>query len=152
MKTKPHPLSSLRRRSRGFTLIELVLVLSIIAILVAAVALNSKGFLDTAHDTTLQSDIQRISVALTAYEAGAGRPPSTDQGLDALVNKPTKGIIPDKWHAYLDELPTDPWKQPYHYRYPATKSKKQYDIWSVGPDGQDNTADDVGNWKKEEGK
>ena len=146
--TVPHRI----RRSHGFTLIELVLVLSIIAILVAAVALNSKGFLDQAHDTTVASDIQKISVALTAYEASAGRPPSTDQGLDALVNKPTKPPVPDKWHAYLDEMPKDPWKQDYKYRWPATKSKKQYDIWSVGPDGQDNTADDIGNWKKEEPK
>jgi general secretion pathway protein G len=139
-------------RHKGFTLIELVLVLSIIAILVAAVALNSKGFLESAHDTTVQGDIQKITTALTMYEAAAGRAPTTDQGLQALVEKPTKPPIPDKWHPYLDEVPLDPWKQPYHYRNPATKSKKSYDIWSVGADGQDNTADDIGNWKKEEGK
>jgi general secretion pathway protein G len=148
--TKYMPKPRLLRR-QGFTLIELVLVLSIIAILMAAVALNSKGFLDTAHDTTVQGDLQKIKLALTAYESSAGRAPTTDQGLDALVNKPTKPPIPDKWHPYLDEVPQDPWKQPYHYKYPASKSKKDsYDIWSVGPDGQDNTPDDIGNWKKDE--
>jgi general secretion pathway protein G len=140
------------RKQAAFTLIELVLVLSIIAILVAAVALNSSGFLGSAQDTTVAGDLQKINTALIAYQASAGRPPSTEQGLEALVSKPTKPPVPDKWYPYMDELPKDPWKQTYHYKTPATKSKKQYDIWSSGADGVDGTPDDIGNWKKEEGK
>lgn len=140
------------RKQAAFTLIELVLVLSIIAILVAAVALNSSGFLGSAQDTTVAGDLQKINTALIAYQASAGRPPTTDQGLESLVAKPSKPPVPDKWYAYMEELPKDPWKQVYHYRTPATKSKKQYDIWSIGPDGVDGTPDDIGNWKKEEGK
>ena len=145
-----HPRSA--RRASGFTLIELVLVLSIIAILVAAVALNSSAFLGSAQDTTVKGDLQKIATALIAYQGDAGRLPTNEQGLEALVTKPTKPPIPDKWYPYMDELPQDPWKNQYHYRYPGTKSKKGYDIWSSGADGQDGNADDIGNWKKEEGK
>ena len=140
------------RKQAAFTLIELVLVLSIIAILVAAVALNSSGFLGAAQDTTVAGDLQKINTALIAYQASSGRPPTTEQGLEALVTKPSKPPVPDNWYPYMDELPKDPWKQAYHYRTPGTKSKKQYDIWSIGADGVDGTPDDIGNWKKEEGK
>jgi general secretion pathway protein G len=152
MKTHPHPHHPAKRTS-GFTLIELVLVLSIIAILVAAVALNSGGFLGSAQDTTVKGDLGKIATALVAYQGDAGRLPTTEQGLEALVSKPTKQPVPDSWHQYLDEVPKDPWKQPYQYRQPATKAKgKQYDIWSIGADGKDGTEDDIGNWKKEDKK
>ena len=150
MKT-PTPPHRSRKSTSGFTLIELVLVLSIIAILVAAVALNSGGFLSSAQETTVKGDLGKIATALVAYQGDSGRLPSTDQGLEALVAKPTKQPVPDSWHQYLDEVPKDPWKQAYHYKQPAEKAKssgKQYDIWSVGADGQDGTPDDIGNWKK----
>ncbi len=151
MKTQ-NPKLKTPNRKRGFTLIELVLVLTILAILMGAAItmLNRGGIIEGAQEDRIKGDIQTISTALDAYFYAAGRHPSTDQGLDALITKPVKAPVPDRWHPSLTELPTDPWKQPYHYRYPATKSKQPYDIWSVGKDAQDGTADDIGNWKAAE--
>lgn len=139
------------RRLRGFTLIELVLVLTIIAVLMGAAifTMNKGGFFEGAADTRIKSDIDTaISMGLENYFINAGRYPTTEQGLEALVEKPTKPPIPDRWHPSLDEVPLDPWKQPYKYAFPSKHagSKKAYDIWSVGKDGQDGTADDIGNW------
>jgi general secretion pathway protein G len=147
-----HPLPKSRRTRSAFTLIELVLVLTILAVLMGAAifSLNRGGFFEGAADQRINSDLNStISVALESYFVAAGRYPSTEQGLEALVEKPTKAPIPERWHASMDELPTDPWKQPYKYRFPATKSKKPYDLWSIGKDGVDGNEDDVGNWKVE---
>jgi general secretion pathway protein G len=73
--------------------------------------------------------------------------PTTEQGIKALFEKPTTEPIPDKWTQLLEDLPKDPWQQPYKYEYPAKRSKKSFDLWSVGKDGQDGTADDIGNFK-----
>jgi len=140
--------TGLRRRA-AFTLIELVLVLTIIMILVGSgiYIINKEGVLDTAQETRITGDLQAVATQLQVYEARNGRVPSTEQGLQALVEKPTAQPVPERWTALLDEIPKDPWQQPYKYRYPAQKSKKAYDIYSVGKDGQENTTDDIGNWK-----
>jgi general secretion pathway protein G len=108
--------------------------------------LNEKSFHEQAALQTVQSDVMTIGVALDAYRAAAGDYPTMEQGLAALTERPTKPPIPDRWYVYLQELPRDPWKQPFRYRTPATKSKKGYDVYSVGSDGVDGTADDIGNW------
>lgn len=140
---------STRRLSHGFTLIELVLVLTIIIVLVGSgiYIINQQGVLDTAQETRISGDVQAISAQLEVYQARNGRYPTTEQGLAALVEKPGKDPVPERWTRLMDEIPTDPWKQTYHYRYPAQKSKKPYDIWSVGKDGVSDNADDIGNWK-----
>ena len=102
------------RSAAGFTLIELVLVLTIIMILIggAAVVLNRSGFIGSAQETKVSSDIQSISSALNAYASRYGRLPTTEQGLQALVEKTTISPIPDgKFQAFMDEVPLDPWKQ-----------------------------------------
>lgn len=136
-------------RRGGFTLIELVLVLTIIIILVGGsiYMVNQGGLFDTAQETRIESDLKTVATQLEVYNARNGRYPTTEQGLEALVTKPTKDPVPDRWTNLMDEVPTDPWKQPYKYRFPAQKSKKPYDIWSVGKDGQDGSPDDLGNWK-----
>jgi general secretion pathway protein G len=152
MTSVAHLLPPAVRRRSAFTLIELVLVLTILAVLMGAAifSLNRGGFFEGAADQRIKSDLDStISTGLEAYFIGAGRYPTTEQGLQALVEKPATPPLPDRWHAVLDEIPTDPWKQPYKYRYPATKSKKPYDLWSVGKDGADNSPDDIGNWKAE---
>ncbi len=136
------------RSAAAFTLIEIVITLTIIAILASGSIYLLKGQIDSAKDTRVDSDLQAIGLALQSYESRALRMPTTEQGLMALVEKPTLEPIPENYRAFMEELPKDPWGQPYKYRFPAQKSKKTYDIWTVGPDGQDGTDDDLGNWKK----
>lgn len=135
-------------RSSAFTLIEIVITLTIIAILASGSIYLLKGQIDSAKDTRVDSDLQAIGLALQSYESRALRMPTTEQGLKALVEKPTIEPIPENYRAFMEEMPKDPWGQEYKYRFPAQKSKKPYDVWSVGADAQDGTEDDMGNWKK----
>ncbi len=139
--------SSSSARQRAFTLIEIVIVLTIISVLAAGSIYLLKGNVDVAKETRVESDIANISTQLQLYEARNLRAPTTEQGLKALVEKPTTEPLPERWTQLLEEVPKDPWGQLYQYRYPAQKSKKAYDLWSLGKDGQDGTEDDIGNWK-----
>lgn len=134
-------------RAAGFTLIELVLVLTIIAILAGSGIYLLSGNVDVAKETRVQGDINAIATQLQLYEARNSRMPTTEQGIEALVTKPTKEPLPERWTALMDEEPKDPWGQPYKYRYPAQKSKKPYDLYTVGKDGIEGNEDDIGNWK-----
>lgn len=140
--------STHHKSSHGFTLIEIVITLTIIAILASGSIYLLKGQIDSAKDTRVDSDLQAIGLALQSYESRALRMPTTEQGLKALVEKPTIEPIPENYRAFMEEMPKDPWGQEYKYRFPAQKSKKPYDVWSLGADGQDSTEDDMGNWKK----
>lgn len=135
------------RRRQAFTLIELVLVLTIISILVGGAVYYMMGNVDVAKETKAETDIKNISTQLQLYESQNLRPPSTEQGLQALVTQPTSEPLPPKWRALMEELPQDPWGNAYQYKYPAERSKKAYDIFSWGPDGKE-SADDIGNWKR----
>jgi general secretion pathway protein G len=141
----PH---SQTRHASAFTLIEIVITLTIIAILASGSIYLLKGQIDSAKDTRVDSDLQAIGLALQSYESRALRKPTTEQGLKALVEKPTIEPIPENYRPFMKDMPKDPWGQEYKYRIPPTKSKDDYDLWSLGPDGQDNTDDDIGNWKK----
>jgi general secretion pathway protein G len=136
------------RRTAAFTLIEIVITLTIIAILASGSIYLLKGQIDSAKDTRVGSDLQAIGIALQSYESRALRKPTTEQGLKALVEKPTIEPIPENHRPFMKEVPKDPWGQEYKYRIPAQKSKDDYDVWSVGADGQDGTEDDIGNWKQ----
>jgi len=132
----------------GFTLIEIVITLTIIAILASGSIYLLKGQIDSAKDTRVDSDIQAIGLALQSYESRALRMPTTEQGLAALVEKPVIEPIPENYRAFMEEMPKDPWGAAYKYRFPAQKSKKRFDVWTMGPNGQDGDDDDMGNWKK----
>ncbi len=134
-------------RQHGFTLIEIVIVLTIISVLAAGSIYLLKGNVDVAKETRVEGDIANIGTQLQLYEARNLRLPTTEQGIKALVERPTTEPLPERWTQLLEEPPRDPWGQPYMYRYPAQKSKKPYDLWSIGKDGQDGTEDDIGNWK-----
>ncbi len=138
--------------ARGFTLIEIVIVLTIISILASGAIYMLKGNVDVAKETKVEGDIQAISTQLQLYEARNMRPPTTEQGIKALVEKPTTEPLPERWIALMEEIPKDPWGQEYKYRYPATKAKKAYDLYSAGKDGVDGNEDDIGNWKKTDAK
>jgi general secretion pathway protein G len=130
----------------AFTLIEIVLVITIISILGAALIYGIKGNVDVAKETRVEADIKAIVTQIKVYEARNLQPPTTEQGIKALVELPTTEPIPERWSQLLEEVPKDPWKHEFHYQHPAKRSKSDYDVYSLGPDGVE-SADDIGNWK-----
>ena len=133
-------------RAAAFTLVEIVLVITIIAVLGAAAIYKIKGTVDVAKETRIESDIKNVVTQLKTYEARNTTPPTTEQGLKALVEMPTVEPLPSKWTQLLEESPKDPWNHELRYVYPAKRSKQDYDVFSVGKDGVE-SADDIGNWK-----
>lgn len=129
-----------RRIARGFTLIELLLVLVILAILAAVVVPKFTGRTEQARLSAAKADISTLKVSLAAFETDTGRFPTSEEGLQALVDKP--GDIQGWTHAYIEKVPTDPWGHPYIYRNPGS-GNKDFDLFSTGPDGHEGGGDDV---------
>ena len=134
------------RRTAAFTLLEIMLVVMIIALLAGAAIYMMKGNVDQAKIVRAEADLQNISTQLMMYEVLSGTMPSSQQGIQALVERPTGEPQPRKWRQLMPQVPLDPWGQVYQIRNPATQSKEKIDIFSAGPDGQPNTGDDIGNW------
>jgi general secretion pathway protein G len=133
---------------RGFTLIELMVVLVIIGILAALIVPNVLDRADDARVTAAKTDINNIVQALKLYRLDNQRYPSSEQGLQALVSKPTTGAIPGNWKPYLEKLPNDPWGRAYQYLNPGIKA--EIDVMSFGADGQaggEGKNADVGSWQ-----
>jgi general secretion pathway protein G len=138
---------SLRRRARGFTLVEIVLVLAIIALLLGVAVKGLTGVLDTGKDVRARADIDAFGSALITYQSVALRYPTTEQGLKALVDKPTSAPQPRQWRRMMEEIKPDPWGNDYYYYFPGKKNgPTKPDIGSRGPDGVEGNEDDVGNW------
>ena len=123
-------------RSKGFTLIEIMIVLVIMGILAGLVVPKLMGRTDDARVTQAKSDISTMMGALKIYKLDNLRYPTTEQGLQALVTKPTTGPIPNNWKGdgYISKLPKDPWGNPYQYMSPGLKS--EVEIFTYGQDGQ----------------
>jgi general secretion pathway protein G len=137
-----------RHKSRGFTLLELMVVIVIIGVLAALIAPNIISRVGQAKVTAAQADISTLMNQLKTYKLDNGRYPSTDQGLQALVSKPTSGTLPSNWHNYLDKLPEDPWHHPYQYANPGVHG--EIDVFSFGADGQpggEGDDADIGSWQ-----
>lgn len=137
-----------RARRRGFTLIELLVVLVIIGVLAALIVPNVLDRTDDARVTAARTDVNNLMQALKLYKLDNQRYPSAEQGLDALVRKPTTGAIPPNWRPYLDKLPSDPWGQPYQFINPGVKG--EIDVFSFGADGQaggEGKNADIGSWQ-----
>ena len=137
-----------RRASRGFTLLELMVVIVIIGVLAALIAPKVLENVDKAKITAAQADISSLMNALKMYKLDNGRYPSGDQGLQALVARPTTGTIPGNWRSYLDKLPDDPWHHPYQYANPGVHG--DIDVFSFGADGQaggEGNDADIGSWQ-----
>src|SRR5690554_667127 len=122
-------------RQRGFSLIEIMVVIVIIGLLVGIVAPNVIGRADEARQQKVQADFKAIQTALKMYRIDNFMYPTTEQGLDALVNRPTLAPVPRNWKSggYLESLQTDPWGNPYLYMSPG--ESRDYDIYSLGADG-----------------
>ncbi len=123
--------------NRGFTLIELMVVIAILALLAALVAPKIIGRSDDAKVEGTKVQIRNIETSLKLYKLDNGSYPATEQGLEALVTKPTSGVIPQKWKegGYLENknVPKDPWGNPYLYLSPGEHG--DYDLCSQGADG-----------------
>lgn len=135
-------------RAGGFTLIELMLVIVIISALAAMVVPRLAGRSDEARVAAAKADIKgNLSLALRLYEVDNGRYPTSEQGLQALLAKPSSPPLPGNWKGpYIEQEPLDPWGQPYAYEYPGNHPPREYDLYSLGADGEASD-DDVTNWQ-----
>jgi general secretion pathway protein G len=139
---------SRRRRAHGFTLIELMVVLVIIGLLAALIVPNVLDRASDARVTAARTDINQLMQALKLYKLDNQRFPTSEQGLEALVRKPTAGPPTVNWRPYVEKLPTDPWGRPYQYLNPGVKG--DIDVFSFGADGQQGGQDqdaDLGSWQ-----
>ncbi len=137
------------KRQSGFTLMEVLVVVAILAILAAIVVPQIMNRPDEARRVAAKADIAAIVQALKLYRLDNGNYPATDQGLLALVQRPTSNPVPPNWKqgGYLERLPKDPWQGDYQYLNPGVRG--EIDVFSLGADrargGEGNNAD-IGNW------
>ena len=142
------PQPSQRHKSLGFTLIELMVVLVIIGVLAALIVPNVLDRADDARVTAARTDISNLGQALKLDTLDTQRYPTSEQGLQALLVKPTSGPLPLNWKPYLEKLPNDPWGRPYQYLNPGIKG--EMDVLSFGADGQaggEGKNADIGSWQ-----
>lgn len=130
----------------GFTLMEMMLVLGIIALLLGVGVPMMVGVFGDAEKGRVQADFRTIDTALIRYRTRARMFPTTEQGLKALVDRPSLAPLPEVWERVLKpEGIVDPWRNQYQYVYPGKKNPDAYDLTSGGPDGKFGTADDLSN-------
>lgn len=134
-------------KEKGFSLIEIMVVVIILGILASIIIPKIMSRPDQARQVKAKQDVVAIENALNLYKLDNGFYPSTDQGLKALVEKPTNDPAPSNWRAYLKQLPMDPWNRPYQYLNPGTHG--EIDIFTQGAEGQANGTgvnSTIGNW------
>ena len=132
----------------GFTLIELMVVLVIIGVLAALIVPNVLDRADDARATAARTDVNNLMQALKLYKLDNQRYPTGEQGLQALLSRPSTPPVPVNWKPYVEKLPNDPWGRPYQYLNPGVKG--EIDVMSFGADGQpggEGKDADVGSWQ-----
>ena len=137
-----------RTAQRGFTLIELMVVLVIIGVLAALIVPNVIERADDARVTAARTDINNLMQALKLYRLDNQRYPTAEQGLQALLVRPTAGPAAPNWKPYVEKLPNDPWGHPYQYMNPGIKG--EIAVLSLGADGQaggEGKNADIGSWQ-----
>jgi general secretion pathway protein G len=139
-----------QRHSRGFTLIEIMVVVVILGILAAIIVPKLTDKPDQARQVKAQQDIRQLESALEMYKLDNFYYPSTQQGLEALVSKPAGDPPARNWKGYITRLPKDPWQNPYQYLSPGVKGP--IDVFTLGADGKpggEGAEADIGNWNVE---
>jgi len=145
-------------RTAGFTLIEIMAVVLIIGMLSGIVGFAVFQQVDKARVVTARAQIDRLESSLELYSMDNGRFPSTEQGLEALIQRPSGSPEPTNYQSggYLKggEMPKDPWGNEFQYESPGSNNSRSFDIWSLGKDGAaggDELDADIGNWSNQEG-
>lgn len=140
------------RRTAGFTLIEIMIVVMIIGLLTTLLATQLIGRADDAKITLAGTQLRKLEQSVELYKFDNGRYPTTDQGLEALVRKPSSEPLPRRYppggYARSDDL-RDPWSMPFQYRFPGGHNTHSFDLYSLGPDGLEGgegAAADIVNW------
>jgi general secretion pathway protein G len=136
------------RRSAGFTLVEIMVVVVILGVLAVLIVPRVVGRTEEARAAAAKHDIAALMQSLKLYRLDNGRYPTNDQGLQALATKPQAGPAPANWRSYLDRLPKDPWGNPYQYLNPGVHG--EIDVFTLGADGQPGGAgadQDIGSWQ-----
>ena len=142
---RQHNLRSIRGLAqRGFTFLEIILVVAIIGILAGLVGPRIVGKSKSAKMGAAKAEIASLSTSLMNYEINVGDFPSTSQGLRALLQRPSD-VDERDWQKVIDRMPKDPWGEEYMYAYPSTNGM-DFDLSSKGPDRQEGTDDDISNW------
>ncbi len=126
----------------GFTLLEIMLVVTIISVLLGVAIFKLKGNVEVSKQVAVSGDIQAIRTQLRLYESMNGFVPTTEQGLQALVSQPSSEPVPSRWTQLFEKVPKDPWQTPYVYVNPGRKNPNGYDLYSAGRDRQPDTAVD----------
>ncbi len=140
-----HPF--LRRARRAFTLMEILVALAILGLLVGLAVTKLDVIFGGAQISTAELFVKdTMKTALTAYRISSGSFPTTAESLQVLVTAPAGKE--GSWRGpFVEKIPADPWGEPYQYAFPGKRNKGGYDLWSKGPDKQDGTDDDIGNWE-----
>jgi general secretion pathway protein G len=138
------PCMRLRKNAKGFTLLEIMLVVGIIVIILGVAVARLGNTTGIAKDMRVRADIQAVNTQLKLYESMNGFFPTTEQGLQALVVQPDSDPKPTRWYQLFKEMPKDPWGNDYLYICPGKKYPDSFDLYSAGPDRKAETADD--NW------
>ncbi|HKP93160.1 MAG TPA: type II secretion system major pseudopilin GspG [Chthoniobacterales bacterium] len=132
----------MKKKESAFTLLEIMLVISIIVILLGVAVSKLGNTTGIAKGVAVRADIQAINTQLKLYESMNGFSPTTEQGLQALVTQPSTEPKPARWYQLFREIPKDPWGSNYIYLSPGRRNPSSYDLYSAGPDRKADTADD----------
>jgi len=145
MSPKNRLISSSKHASKGFTLLEVLIAIALLAAIAALLITNLDKILSGGNKEIARIFVQEtLETPLMTYRVHMGNYPSTELGLGALLNKPSDEAV--NWQGpYIKKLSNDPWGKPYQYAFPGTRNTDSYDIWSLGPDGKE-SEDDIGNW------